>query len=275
MRQLSTVVFTFLFIILYPIIPGFSASDGPDDILTSVENNTDRWIELEQRIAADWDDWAVDREVLASRLAMMEEQQVSLRANIESYALANRLSDTTWIKLSHELTTLTEAGAAMDERLKQLEDRILALATFLPKRLLDDLAPVLRSMNQASRESEESGELGESEEAEYRSIADRAQSLTAVMTTIAQFSNAINLSHTIRSLPGDTREIDVKVLYWGLSFAYAIDATGDHAWFLMPTQNGWSWDDRSDQAAQFKALINIYEKQMEPELVTVPATMDR
>lgn len=266
MRQLSAVVSASLIVILYPVLLGPAKSNlygASNDILTSVENNTDRWIELQQRVANEQDEWELDREVLTNRRAMMEEEQASLRENIESYALANRLYESTRIKLDHEFTIMAEANEAMDERLENLELRVMALAQSLPDPLRNDLDPILRAMR---------GNPGDPDE---RSVASRAQSLTAVIATVAQFGNTINLSHTLRPLPDGDREIDVKVLYWGLSFGYATDATGERAWLLRPSPDGWSWEDRPDQAARFKALIDIYEKQMEPELITVPVQMGR
>ena len=237
---------------------------GTGRLLTDVQNNTDQWIELERRIADEQNQWETDREILSSRLAALQEEQASLRQNIESFAVANQLFDANRVRLEDELSLHRTANEALEERLAELESRIQTLRDVLPDPLLEELAPLLRRLDPAPQGQEEE---------EKRSAADRAQSVTAILAAISRFGNSINLTHTIRPSALGGPEKDIRVLYWGLSFAFASDVNGSEAWFLRPSPGGWTWEDRSDQALRFKALVDIYEKQKEPELVTVPVRL--
>jgi len=249
------------FCLLAPVAKSDETTERRDTI-RRIEDNTDRWIELQRRISDEQNQWETEQEMITSRLAVLRKEQDLLRENLDSYRLANELYEKNRLNVFRELDELLEASETVGKRLIEFESRVLTMAGSLPAQLRENLDPLFRQIDGAGKEQEEE-----------RSIADRSQTLIAVMSAIAQFGNTVNLTHTVRSSPLDGREFDVKVLYWGLAFAYAADAPGKRAWLLLPTADGWIWEDRSDQAKRFKALIDIYGKQREPELVTLPAEL--
>ncbi len=110
-------------------------------------------------------------------------------------------------------------------------------------------------------------------EEEASTVAGRMQSLISILTMIDQFNNSLTLTHQIRKDPNGL-EIDTRVLYWGLSVGYAVDAKGELAWRLIPNGDGWAWEDASSEAASIQAMLDIYENDRRPSLVPLRATLN-
>ncbi len=243
---------------------GLSPSHGnPEETriaLARLEENTGRWIELQRRLAEEKNRWESEHLLLNHRLTVLTEEQASLQQNFDSYKLANELFEKSRNRVLDNIGVLKAAGKKVELRLVDFEKRMLALAASLPDPLGQTIGPLLRQIESRHGDDE-------------RSIADRAQTLVAVISAVNEFANSLNLTHTVRTLADDGSEFDVKVLYWGLAFAYATNRPGTRAWFLRPGPQGWSWEDRSELAPRFKAVIDVYEKQIQPELVTLPAEL--
>ncbi len=231
-----------------------------DDVLTRVEKDTDRWMALQQQLTDEQNKWKSDKELLHHSVIVLKAEQASLQEKISSYKLATHLYERNRNRVFEELDQENVANAVLSGDLSKFEERIRDLQARLPDPLKGKLEPLFLS----STKSE--GEKG-------NSVANRSQSLISIITTIDQFANALNLTHAVRE-SADGKEIDVKVLYWGLAFAFASDEKGTLAWLLKPGTSGWEWVAYHDRAADFKNLIAVYENERQPDLIDLPAAMN-
>ena len=63
----------------------------PDDLLTLIEDYTDRWMEMQRRISEAKNGWAEEREILRHNVELLEREQESLKEKLEGHRLAASL----------------------------------------------------------------------------------------------------------------------------------------------------------------------------------------
>ena len=132
----------------------------------------------------------------------------------------------------------------------------MSLSKRLPSPLSDKIAPFIAKIPTA-------------ETSTVAPLPNRLQNVVAIMTLVDEFNNDLHLTHTIKEL--DNGEvIDVRVLYWGLGAAYAINGSGDRAWTLKPSDEAWLWNAADQDAIAIKKLFDVYDKTLEPTLVGLP-----
>lgn len=229
-----------------------SAAEGPDEL----KAQADRWIELEKNLADERNAWRPQKEALEASIHVLKSEQTTLQTRVEGNELAaaafrNRL------EVARADFAQQEAGhTILAAACQKLEQRLSALLPRLPGPLQERVQPHLTKLRSPA------GDDG-------ATISERAQSLVSALTAIEQFNNSLTLTHELRP-NGAGETVDVKVLYWGLSGAYAIDATGANAWILAPGRNGWEWRDAPAEAAAIRSLISVHEKQQNPSFVVLP-----
>ena len=233
-----------------------------DEILIQIEKNTDRWMELQQEMTDEQNKWESEKELLQHSVAVLEAEQESLQENIKSYKLATQLYERNRAKLFQELDQENVANAVLNGDLASFEERIRRLQPRLPDPLKEKLKPLFVGT-----------EASEDEESDSDSVANRSQSVISILSMIDQFANSLTLTHAVRE-SADGSEIDVKVLYWGLAFAFASNASGTRAWLVRPGATGWEWIPYHDRASDFKNTIAIYENERQPDLIYLPAAMN-
>lgn len=239
------------------LLPTLFSAESDD--LDGLKSQADRWIELELRIAREKDQWRSEKEVLEDSRDVLQKEQIALQAKLEANELATRLFRTRFESAEAELAEHEEAQELLRARGDALEARLRSVLPRLPEPLRESIDPQLSKLE--NRDGEDA-----------ISVSQATQTLVSVLSTIDRFNNTLTLTHQLRAdATGET--IDVKVLYWGLALAYAVDARGEDAWLLVPGADGWEWRDQKANAAEITALMAIYEKQQNPRLVALPASL--
>ena len=161
MRHLRNRLFLFLCGLLCLAFHGAWSEEDPgvgetDDLLTMIEDYTDRWMETQRRISETKNGWAEEREILQHNVVLLEREQESLKEKLEGLKLAASLYETTHRNVSEALEE-QRAGAVQLAALQvQLEERVEQLVPRLPGPLMESIQPHLRRMA-AGRISDEVG----------------------------------------------------------------------------------------------------------------------
>jgi hypothetical protein len=238
-------------------LPSLFSAEGDD--LINLKNQADRWIELEQRTAAEQNQWRSEKEVLETSREVLQKEQAALQTNLEAAELATGLFRTRFETAEAALAQHEAAHDLLRTRGEAIESRLRAILPRLPEPLRKTLNPLLLKLENRNEE-------------DPISIAQKTQTLVAILSSIDRFNNSLTLTHQLRTnAAGET--LDVKVLYWGLAVAYAVDARGEGAWMLVPGAEGWEWQDQQANASEIAALVAVYEKQQNPRLVALPAAL--
>lgn len=240
--------------VLLPISYSAESTDPGD-----LKSQADRWIELEIQIAAERNQWESEKEILQNSRDVLQKEQEALEAKLEANELATSLfrarfesaeANLAQLEAAHEL--LRTQGAAVESRLRSLLPR-------LPEPLRASVDPQFLKLDNRTGEN-------------AISVSEATQTLVAILSTVDRFNNSLTLTHQLRTnAAGEI--LDVKVLYWGLALAYAVDARGEGAWMLVPGPDGWEWQDQRENASAISALMAVYEKQQSPRLIALPASL--
>ncbi len=243
--------------VLVPIASRGEAAD--DEAANGLKAQADRWIELERRIADERNEWRTDKEILETSVEVLKKEQSGLRSKLEANELATSLFKRRLEQTQAEMAEHQAGHETLGAGIADLERRIEILATRLPPPLLEKVGPMVDKLKAPAGES-------------ALSPSERTQTVVSILSSIDLFNNTLTLTHELRQRPtGQT--IDVKVLYWGLAIAYAVDAPASQAWLVTPGADGWTWHDQSGNVTRIKALIDTYEKQRSPDLIELPVNM--
>lgn len=240
-------------------LPSLALFSAESEDLDGLKSQADRWIELELRTAAEKNQWRSAKEVLEDSRTVLQKEKAALEAKLEANELATRLFRTRYETAEAELAEHEAAQTLLRSRGDAVEARLRNVLPRLPEPLRDMIDPQLSKLENRDGEN-------------AISVSQATQTLVSVLSTIDRFNNTLTLTHQLRAnAAGET--VDVRVLYWGLAVAYAVDARGENAWMLVPGADGWDWHDQNANAAEITALMAIYEKQQNPRLVVLPASL--
>ena len=237
---------------------GSAAASQANETIDKIEADTDRWIEIQSQLAKEKSLWKTDKELLQGSIEVLTTRNDALQQNLESNQTASGLFTSNYEKLSNAIAE-NEAGIEfLETKLPALEAKLQAIALRLPSPLRTEVEGQLQKL------SNEDSVL-------TATASTRVQSLVAVLTAIDQFNNSLTLSHEIRP-SGDGGEIDVTILYWGLSAGYAAAGNGEKAWTLSPGPDSWVWTE-SELGIEINMLIERYESRENPVLVSLPTSI--
>ncbi len=229
--------------------------EAQSDPFSSIEDNTDRWIELEAKIAVSKGEWRSEKALLESRIALLETEAKTLDETLASNEKAAELFLSNRDKLARELADAQAGLDFLEAPFSRLFARLDALVPSLPDPLQDEVRGHFTKLS------------GDS------SASARTQSLVAALSAIDRFNNSLTLARETKPAP-DGGEISAKTLYWGLTVAYAIDEVAERAWIVEPSPGGWRWTQRDEIYEKAASLIAAYEDESEdPRMLLLPVTL--
>ena len=225
--------------------------------LDVLKDATEKWIQTRNRISEERAKWAVEKDLLKGSLTTLETTEKLLTETngileLQSSELEEQIDAS---KL--EIATFERTNDFILSKVEEYEKRIQKITRSLPDPLKEEIGPLVRKIP--------------SEGGTTPPLPNRLQNVVAISTLIDEFNNDLTLTHSIRALP-DGSVIEVRVLYWGLAGAYASNATGDKAWIIRPAMDEWEWLEEKEDPTLIKQLFEVYDKTIDPTLVSVPYT---
>jgi hypothetical protein len=91
-----------------------------------------------------------------------------------------------------------------------------------------------------------------------------------LMSEAEKFQQAVHLRDDLLHKTSDGREFNMKVIYFGLATAYAVNETGDFALVGTPTPGGWKFAERPDLAPRIKELVGVTTGDVDAKFVPLP-----
>lgn len=244
---------------LVAIVSPLAIANLPPGSVSKVEEDTDRWIELQSQIAKTRAEWKSERALLESTIKLLETEESTLKANLEANEKASEVYVGNRDRMKESIATKRAALEALALPLGRIETELKALLPRLPEPLLAELKIHLDKI-----ESDGDREIA---------IAVRVQSLVASLTAIDRFGNSLTAARVTRPGP-ESGEVSVRVLYWGLACGYGIDEANQRAWIIQPNGSGWDWDQRDELFPRISEMIKNYENEStDPQLISLPATL--
>ena len=106
-------------------------------------------------------------------------------------------------------------------------------------------------------------------DAAKQGLAKRLNNVLNLLSEVEKFQQAVHLRDELHKSP-DGREYNMKVLYFGIAAAYAVNETGDFALVGKPSESGWTFSERNDLAPRIKELVGVTTGDLDAKFVTLP-----
>jgi len=218
-----------------------------------------KWIETQQIISKERNDWAQGKEILQGRIELVGKEVGVLKDRITQSELAVAESNKKRDELVAENDQLKAVTAQLSDAVTAMEGQVRKLAKLMPEPVSAKLLPLMQRMP--------------ADPANTRvSTAERFQNVLGILNELNKANSEISVSYEIRTL-ADGSSSEVQVFYVGLAQAYYISPRG-LAGIGHPTEDGWKWESASAATSgQIMQALEIIQGKQTPSFVPLPITI--
>ena len=239
-----------------PAAPAPAAAPAPT--LAETRLAMGKWIETQQIISRERNDWQQGREILEARVELVQKEVAALQEGIEKAQSGVEEATAKRDELRAENEQLKTAAAQLTESVVGMEARIRELFKSLPEPLRTRLQPLYQRIP--------------ADPADKRiSAAERYQNVLGILNELNKANNDIAVSYEVRTLASGTPS-EVKVIYVGLAQAYYVSAGGE-AGIGRPTPDGWNWEPTPAIAGEVLQAREILQGKQSPAFVPLPVQL--
>jgi hypothetical protein len=234
------------------------ATDAPAGKAPSLEETRitlGKWIETQQIISKERNDWQQAKEILRGRIELVGKEVSVLRDRIVQSEMAVKESDKKRDELNAQNDQLKAVQAELLEAVSGMEGEIRKLAKMMPQPVSERIEPLLQRMPTESSASRVS-------------IAERFQNVLGILNELNKANSEISVAYEIRTL-GDGSTSEVQVIYVGLAQAYYISPRGEVG-VGEPGEDGWTWRPEPGARRAIMLALEVIEGKHAPTFVNVP-----
>jgi len=225
--------------------------------IEAVQQSAREWIRVESeksRLLSDWE-WQKDvllstREGLQRRCEVLENQRDRLSAAQTETKLEIE-------GLKAKADTLAKELEKTEVHLQRSSEALIRLKPMLPPQLSSSLDLAYQNLTDPSLSSSE-----------------KLQQVVTILNRCSQFNQAVTYSEEIVYPENNSEGRVMKVIYWGLSHAYALDSQSGSTYLGRPQLNEWGWESLPELSEPLHQLMAILKEDTDPDFVTVPMQID-
>lgn len=237
------------------------ASPSRGQEVAAFRAKAEQWVETRQLISEEKNEWEEDREMLGATRGLLRQQKEALQAEIAELEESNTASDDERRDLLLARGDHQRASRALEERIRAMEEEVLALAPRLPAPLAEKLELLLVQIPKDPARTS-------------LTLGQRLMNVLGVLAQAERFNGTA-------TFVGETRTVDesggpkvqVRTLYWGLGQAVYVDARGRTAGIGRPGPEGWEFVNDPSLADGAGRLLDIYEGNVD-EIGFVPLPVE-
>ncbi len=240
-----------------PANPG-SRGEGEDPAPPTLEETRltmGKWIETQQIISKERNEWQQGKEILLDRLDLVRKEVGLLEEKIAQaetgVAEANKKRD----DLQAENDKLKASGAHLVEAVTRLEGDVRKLLPVTPEPIRDRLQPLFQRLP----------EEGASTRATY---PERFQNVLGILNELNKANNEITVGYEVHTL-ADGKPSEVRSVYAGLAQAWYVSASGEGG-IGRPGADGWKWEPSKAISGDVTKALEILQGKHSPEFVGLP-----
>ncbi len=231
-----------------------------DDEVDGTRAALEQWVETRRLISQERRDWALGRELLGDRIAIVQSEIESLRTAIAEAQESIAAADKTRAELAAENERLKVGTVGLDEVIAQLETDVRALLPRLPEPALERVRPLAQSLPEDPAETE-------------LSLGRRFQNVVGILDQVDKLEREVSAANEVRELGGGT-SAEVAVVYLGVGHAWYASADKRFAGVGAAGPDGWIWTPANDAAEAIALAIAIQRFEEPAAFVQVPIAID-
>lgn len=214
-----------------------------------------KWIETQQIIAKERNDWQQGKEILQGRIDLVGKEVGVLKERIRQSEEAVAQSDRKRDELLAQDAELKTLGEQLATAATVMEEQIRSLVKQLPDPVKGRIAPLVER-------------IPADPAATRVTPAERFQNVLGILNEVNKANSEISVAYEIRTL-ADGSSSEVQVIYLGLAQAYFLSPKGE-AGIGRPTEEGWKWEPAPGAADQILLALEVIEGKHVPTFVPLP-----
>jgi predicted nucleic acid-binding protein len=217
----------------------------------------EEWVETLRQIQKEEADWDVERQILQGSKDNLLTDIEQLEELIAEAKERKSNAETATVKRSERQAELDAASAAVGKALDGFEQQFIAISSYLPEPILNELGAELELMKNEEKRTKAGTTV-------------RVKNLLASQIKVEKFNNKITETPLTIELPNGKKQ-QMDTVFFGLSIAYAINQSGDYALVGKPSIDGWKFSERNEYAEAIRRLVEVSRGEGEIEFVELPA----
>jgi hypothetical protein len=238
---------------LLPALAASAAEPRVGDFRVKME----KWVETRQIVSEEASEWQVEQETLKATRDLLRQQKEALAAEIEELEVSSTAADEERRELLLERGEYQRGSQDLKDAIRDMEERVLALAPQLPEPLQKKLEVLLV-------------QIPNDPETAQVALGQRLMNVLGVLGQAEKWNGTATFVGETRAVDGE-QKVQLRTLYWGLGTAVYVDARGEVAGIGRPGPDGWVFTNDTGIAAEAQRLIDIYEGNVDAiEFVSLP-----
>jgi len=214
-----------------------------------------KWIETQQIISKERNDWQQGKEILQSRIELVGKEVGVLNEKITQSQAAVVESNAKRDQLIAENDLLKSSTAQLANAVTVMEEQVRKLSKLMPEPVAARLLPLLQRIPVDPTNTRVS-------------TAERFQNVLGILTELNKVNSELAVTYEIKTL-ADGSSSEVQVLYIGLAQAYYISPRGEGG-IGRPTEDGWKWEPAPATSNSILKALEIIQGKETPTFVPLP-----
>ncbi len=238
------------------------AQDEPVSQTETLKDSVREWIETMREIQDAEDTWERDRVLLEDQRAALESEIADLTKRVEEARVEKEGADKESLDDEAKRDAYLEAKEVLATEVRELEKAMIERLPSFPRPLADE-PKVKELMEQVRQDVALTGEEAQG------GLTKRLNNVLNLLTESEKWQQTVHLRDELHESK-DGRKFNMKVVYFGLGAAYAVNESGDFALVGMPTAEGWSFSERNDLAEKIKTMVDVLNGDVDAQFVELP-----
>lgn len=233
-----------------------SAQDSSE--VDELQGMVAEWTELRRLISEERADWKVEKVYLQDNLEIVTKQLELINDQLEQTEGVGEETSVALQRLEARRDVLMAANEAVQSSVGGLETAVKRLVKRFPPPLLDTVEPLLRRIPEDPNMTD-------------LPVSQRVQNVVAVVSLAEKFNTSLIKRGEVREIAGVEKQ--VWTLYWGLAASFSTDNEVSSAIVGYPSEDGWVYEERPDQAETVAELIETYDGTAVPSFIEIPVSL--
>ena len=217
-----------------------------------------KWIETQQIISKERNEWQQGKEILVSRLDLVKKEIASLREKVKEAEAGIAETNANRQKLVSQNDELKATGAQLAQSVTGMEQGIRRLMKSLPEPIRTKLEPLYQRIPEDPANTRVS-------------VAERFQNALGILNEVNKANNEITVNYEVHTMANGT-PTEVQVMYVGLAQAYYVSGKGESG-IGQPGEENWTWNPSNAIAADVLMALEILQGKHTPAFVPLPVTL--
>lgn len=238
------------------------AQDEPVSKTEKLKDSVREWIETMREIQDAEDAWERDRVLLEDQRAALESEIADLSQRVEEAKTEKEGADKESLDEVAKRDAYLKAKDLLAAEIRQLEEGLVKQFPVLPAPLAEE-PKVKELMAQVREDVALTGEKAQG------GLAKRLNNVLNLLTEAEKWQQTVLLRDELHE-SADGRKFNMKVVYFGLGAAYAVNESGDFALVGTPTTEGWNYEERNDLAGDIRRMVDVLNGDVDAQFVELP-----